>query len=339
MAVFTSRSGFASDFNHFAAPITGTPDPYHQTITAAKHAGIDTSPTFSLSNSLPLIAVFSSFGIFAYLTAYIGSELREGSSIKTAHRMAAGAMLGLGAVALFIAIFFASWGRDFLTAGYALGLPKGLEVTPTYFVLTSMQLHSTAMTIFQTLAFVAFCPVLTVYLLVTISRILFAWAFDDLLPSGVTSVSRTNAPVVATVIATALSVLCYAWAIYVADNFIQVVAYAVLIQLIPMALVGVAAVILPRVRPALFRASATTRSVAGIPVVVIAGVGSIVSTVVLYVLYFKYDYFGISNHHGEFFAWLFGTIGAGALWYLGAKMIRRRQGVDLDLVYREIPPE
>ena len=42
------------------------------------------------------VAIFSSFGIYAYITSYVGGELRDGSSIKTAHRMAAAALLGIG---------------------------------------------------------------------------------------------------------------------------------------------------------------------------------------------------------------------------------------------------
>ena len=29
----------------------------------------------------------------------------------------------------------------------------------------------------------------------------------------------------------------------------------------------------------------------------------------------------------------------GLVWYLGARMIRRQEGVDIDRVYAEIPPE
>jgi hypothetical protein len=33
------------------------------------------------------------------------------------------------------------------------------------------------------------------------------------------------------------------------------------------------------------------------------------------------------------------TLGAAIVYYLGAKVIRRAQGVDIDLAYKEVPPE
>jgi hypothetical protein len=36
---------------------------------------------------------------------------------------------------------------------------------------------------------------------------------------------------------------------------------------------------------------------------------------------------------------MLGVILAGAIWYVGALLYNRRRGVELGLVYREIPPE
>ena len=34
-----------------------------------------------------------------------------------------------------------------------------------------------------------------------------------------------------------------------------------------------------------------------------------------------------------------GVVAAGVLWYLGALLYNRRRGVNLNLAYKEIPPE
>ena len=338
VAIFTSRTEFASAFNDFAAPLTGADGAYEQTIATATEAGLDTSPAFSFSNSWPLVAIFASFGIYAYITSYVGGELREGSSIKTAHRMAAAAVLGLGSIALFVAIFFNSWGTDFITAAYGGGLPQELGITPTYFVLTAMQFDNTLVTIILCLAFLAFPPVLAAYLLVMISRIMFAWSFDGLLPSSVATVSRRNAPVVAIAVAVGLALLMNLWVVFIAENIGQALAITTMLQLIPMVLVGIAAILIPRLRPELYRAAATTRTIAGVPVLAWAGIASIISAAILYFLYFDNEYFGLTEP-ATFFILAIGTIVAGVLWYLGAKAVRRREGVDLALVYKEIPAE
>jgi amino acid transporter len=339
IALFTSKSGFSSHFNDFAHQLTGKGGAYADTIATAKKAGVNPSPAFSFSKTLPLVAIFGSFGIFGFMSSYVGGELREGATIKTAHRMAAGALLGLGSMALFIAIFFHSWGRDFVTSAYAGGFPKAFGgVTPTYFVLTSLQLHSTFFTVLECVAFLAFPPVLVGYLLVVISRSMFAWAFDGVFPAGIAKVSRNNAPVLAVALATLFALVLHAWAIFVAKNIVKVIAYTGLIQLIPIALVGIAAMIVPRFRPSIYRAVGTTRKFAGVPILVIAGFGAIFTVVVNWYLYFHYAYFALGSR-GTFFLWVGVTAALGVIVYYVARVVRRSQGVDLDLVYREIPPE
>ncbi|MFC7649739.1 hypothetical protein ACFQX6_62370 [Streptosporangium lutulentum] len=36
---------------------------------------------------------------------------------------------------------------------------------------------------------------------------------------------------------------------------------------------------------------------------------------------------------------MFGVVVTGVVWYVAARLINRRRGVDLSLVFREIPPE
>src|SRR5581483_1930448 len=110
-------------------------DIYAVTTQGAQKAGIPTGSGFSLKNTFPIIGVVAGFGIYAYTTAFMAGEIRQGSSTKTGHRMAIGGVLSLLALFLVVLLFFKTWGRDFLKAGYANGLPKGLDVTPTYVFL------------------------------------------------------------------------------------------------------------------------------------------------------------------------------------------------------------
>jgi hypothetical protein len=43
--------------------------------------------------------------------------------------------------------------------------------------------------------------------------------------------------------------------------------------------------------------------------------------------------------HPIFAVWLGGSVAFGLIWYYGARAIRRGQGVNVDRVYAEIPPE
>jgi basic amino acid/polyamine antiporter, APA family len=337
--LFTSRSGFASHFNSFARPFTHQANSYAATIAGAKKAGIPVSAGFSWHETWPLIGVMSSFGIYSYTTAFMAGEIRQGGSMKTGHRMAGGGVGCLLVLLVIVEIFFKAWGHSFLAAGYSNGLPAGLSATPTYVFLSGVQVGSPVYTALLALTFLAAFASVIMGLYLWGSRILFAWSFDGLLPESVTWVNRRNAPVTATVVTGVLMLAVTAWGVFVAKSLIQIVIYTTLIQLIAMSLlVGISAIALPYRRAALWRGSSSALRIAGVPIVVIVGALAILAGVFLYYLYFHFSYFGLTDK-AQFFVWAAATIVVGGGIFLGARLIRSRQGVDLDLIYAEIPPE
>ena len=339
VAIFTSRHSFQADFNSFAQNITGKKDTYSSIITTAHHAGVVTNAGFSFSKTLPMVAYCAAFGIYAYFTSFVGGEIRQGGSLKTAHRMALGGVLSIASVALIALIFFHSFGHSFLIASYGGGMPTNINVTPTYFFLTSAQIGNVVVAIFLVATFALFWPLLTTISFLQPTRMIFAYSFDGLLPKAASKVSgRTHAPIVAIVISGVLSVATLAWAIYLAKNVFEVVTYTVLAQVVSMGLVGVSALVFPFRRPELFRASSSTKRVLGIPVVSIAGAGAILSTIIIWILYFTEAKLGLADK-ANFFTWIGATLVLAVLFYYGARAIRARQGINLDQVYSEIPPE
>jgi amino acid transporter len=172
-----------------------------------------------------------------------------------------------------------------------------------------------------------------------VTRTFFAYAFDGLLPKIVAAVDdRTHTPWGAIGLTLVLTELFLIWSLLI-NNFIQVLSYAVLIQLISMSLVGVAAMIVPWRKPDLYRAGATQARFLGIPVISIAGAGALLSGLFVYVLYFAYPaQFGLTDK-GQFLLYSVGTLVAAVVFLNGVKLYRRRQGHDLALVYAEVPPE
>jgi amino acid transporter len=338
VALFTSRSHFIASFNTFAKPWTHESDTYHSILNSAAAHGINTHPAFSLTKTWPIVAVLGTSSIYAYWSTMFAGELRQGSSLKTANRMGFASLTILACALVFTLLFFHSWGRGFLTAAFGGQLPSSLGTTPSYYFLTSAQLDSVVMAAILCGSFAVFWLLQIGQISIQPPRTLFAWSFDGLLPASVARVSRRGMPITATIVTTTMSVLAYAWAIYVSTSFFQVIVYATLIQLITHLLIGISAISFPYRRRELYESSVSTKRVLGVPLVVVAGIGCIFTTVFLYYCFFHYSFFGLAVK-GRFFVWLGGALVFGFGYYLVARAIRRRQGVSLDRVYAEIPPE
>jgi APA family basic amino acid/polyamine antiporter len=337
IALFTSHGDFVGNFNSFARQYTHNPNSYESTITNAQKAGIPTSAAFSFSNTVPMIGIFATFGIYSWFSTYVGGELRQARTMKTANIMGLAGSTSILVILVFAAIFLHTFGTSFMTAASSNGLPTGITAAPTYFFLLGASTGSVVVTGFLVLAYLLFFPLITYMAFLQPTRMCFAYAFDGILPSRVTTLSRTRSPYIALILTVALTELVFIWAVRSTTIF-TVLVYAVLIQLIGMALVGASAVVVPWRRPELYRAGSTTRTVAGIPVVSLAGAGSLLAAAFVWVLYFHYSGFGLANR-GQFWTWVIGSIVAAFVYYLVARAVRRRQGVDLSLVYAEIPPE
>ena len=115
----------------------------------------------------------------------------------------------------------------------------------------------------------------------------------------------------------------------------------VLAGVVCIVIVGVAAFTFPDRRPDLYKASPANIRFAGIPVLKIVAPLSIL--VMLFLVYCVLAYPPLALGSTDNIWWVPAFMGMivviGLAVYYGAKMVRRGQGVDIDLVYRELPPE
>jgi APA family basic amino acid/polyamine antiporter len=340
MALILSKSHFISKFNGFAGDITGKPDAYAGTISTAAKAGVAVSPAFSLGQTIPIVAVFTTTAIFSYWSTFVGGELRQASTIKTSNNMALGGVIPLALVAIFTAIFFHAFGSDFMRAANGGGLPADIAVPGTpFFYLSSISVGSTFYAIVVFALYIVFWPLITYISSLQQTRAIFALSYDGILPKGVTRVNRYGCPWLALLIALLMSAAVFIWAVFNSTGFFQILVYAVLVQLIAMGLVGLTAVLAPYLRPELYRASASQKSVAGIPLVSIAGAGAIIASVFVWWAYLHYDQLGTNTNYSKLLWWTVGPAVLGFLFYIAAAAYKKSRGTDITVVYREIPPE
>lgn len=169
-------------------------------------------------------------------------------------------------------------------------------------------------------------------------RALLSYSFDGLLPKKIAYVSpRTHTPLVAIAIVTAGSLAGCAWVSF-SSSFFKVLGIMLLLSFVPMIFVGIAAMAVKRRRADLYKGSPAEWRIAGIEVLPIAGAGCLLVGVgaIAVALYFHQALaFNIWVAGGLPFA----IMAIGFAWYGVARTVRRRAGIDLDLVYRTIPPE
>ena len=114
-------------------------------------------------------------------------------------------------------------------------------------------------------------------------------------------------------------------------------AVAVLVQLVAMILIGISALLLPYRRPDAWRSSATTQRFLGVPVVALAG--GLVAVLLAGLFYVYLHYPGLNIDKGQFLRDSAIVLGAALLTFFIARTARSRQGVDVEKLAAEIPPE
>lgn len=335
--LFKSHDGFVNSFNQFAQTTTGEPDTYSSVIATAHKEGVDTSPAFSLDNFWPTWAAICSLSLYSWLSIYISGEVRRARDTTQVKVMSLATIVHIGIAVILAVVFFWKFGHDFFIAINSIESPLGAP--PYYTFLTSIAGDSTLLAWWLFITFAVAYPLLILPNITIAVRTFFAWALDGLLPSRFARVSpRTHAPNYAIGLTVVLSILVLWWAVKNGEGFFSVLIEAVLLQLVTMILLGIAAVLLPYRRPEVWRSSATTQRLLGIPI--IAWAGGLVTIVLagLFFVYMHYPNLGIEDK-GHFFRDCAIILGASLLTFFVARTARRSQGVDVDKLATEIPPE
>jgi basic amino acid/polyamine antiporter, APA family len=169
------------------------------------------------------------------------------------------------------------------------------------------------------------------------TRVVFATAFDRMLPEAVSRTSRNGVPYVALALMLIPSIpISYLYAF--GENFATYTLDATLVIATTFLGSAIAAAVLPWRRPDIYNASPIARySVLGIPLITVAAVAF--SAFLLFCLYkwITDATYGINNPQSLIYM-LALYILALAL-YVAFRLIRRAQGIDLKMVYSEIPED
>jgi amino acid transporter len=194
-----------------------------------------------------------------------------------------------------------------------------------------------AVAIAATFAFTVPCAVY--FVLAMAQRAPFAWALDGLMPQWLTKVNaRTHTPVVTISIVGVAGIGVAAWAAF-SSGFITVLSYLNILAVSTVLITCVAAAATPALRRHVFRHSIADWRWKNVPILpVAAGIGIAAMILEIIILVHFNKPLGISSRTTEIIVPL-AVIVSGVVYYYAARAVQRRRGIDLDLAYREIPPE
>jgi amino acid transporter len=336
-----SHNDFVTAFGAFS----GHPTAYNDILAAAAKDNIPLGVSLTASLTVVPFMVLNYNGVlYSY---YVGGELkRPGRTYLYA------SVISIG---LLIVVWVGVWllmlntvGLDFMQSQAKLGatdpeaygaitslqssaggLGYGLVLSgdPISKILIGIAVPSAELAV--DLAFVA-----------VITRVLFALAFDRLLPISLAKISESSAvPTNAIIVAVAGGIVFALLAAFL--NLANIVANLALFVALIILAGGVAATALPFRRPDLILKPGATAlpRLAGIPVPALWGAATSVLALIVVILIISHpEVFGAFSVSSV--ATLVIVLGAGPVIYLIARQLRLRQSsIDLRLAMRELPPE
>jgi len=332
----TSKEEFVAKFNAFMAE-RAEGQTYQGLVDQASQAGFSAGDATFLGALLALPVGYWIYIGFTY-SAYIGGEVKQAS--RTQPRM----ILATLAFA-FLVYLLAFWryydvvGQDFTNSVVYLGDDAGLPVSPVLNFFVGIMTGSTVLNVIMGISFILWHVLLLFVIAMICTRNIFAWSFEGLAPRQLATVGeRTHAPWVAAVLISAIAVVLLA--LYVFTSFFTIVVNYIVIFSVAFWMASFAAILLPYRRRDLFEQApeAVKRRIGGIPVMTLLGVGNLILFTLILIASFDTPAFS-GPTSGRAIAFVVGIYVAGVVLYFIAREIQRRRGVNLDLLYKEIPPE
>ena len=340
MLLFTSHDDFVNNLNAFMAENYDVENAYQTVIDVGGTA----DASFSLWATILAAVFFSLFLAFPHWGVMQGSEIKRAGSLRSNLFAIAGAeVFSFVVIAIFAGLLVGIVGTDFLFASgglfYGASPDNPLPVPPFFGFFVAVAQGSP---IFIWIAFIMF---FCWYIMLApnaplgATRVMLAMSFDRVLPEWFGRVNpRTHTPVNAIIVFTILCIGVAALYAY-SDWFVPLTFALAIPSLTAFGMTMVAAMLFPRLRPAMFQSTVADRiRVLGIPVMAICAV--IFAAFVVFVDYqllFNDDY-AVNGSDGLIFVGGLYAVALGT--YFGMKRYRRNvQKIDISVAYKELPIE
>ncbi|HTW01138.1 MAG TPA: hypothetical protein VMF87_12635, partial [Streptosporangiaceae bacterium] len=343
LLLFNSHASFVSSFNYEAHHLFGVSNAYNATNHAAVKAGYTTTPFGfgPLGPTMLLVPAMMFFILWPNWGATLYGEIRGASDFR---RVFSGMFIGLWITVILTVIFFLliakTVGWDFYQNLNSLdyNLTPQFGIWPYPFLFAGWLVHNTAFQVILLLVLSLWFFGWVGTLFLSSTRVIFAAAFDRVLPDRAAEVSeKRKVPVWSLILMLGPAVILAAIYAY-STTFRTYTLDATLVIAVTYLGSAIAVVLLPFIKKDLWRASPASRiKLFGVPIVPVAGLITIGLLVFNLYEWLSNDNYFVNNHGS--------LIYMGAMYVLAivlfvvARVVRSRQGIDLGLINKEIPVE
>jgi amino acid transporter len=343
LLLINSHADFVSSFNLYGQKLFGVHNAYAATNHAAAKAGYTTSPLGfgPLGPTMLLVPAFMFFLLWPNWGSTLYGEIRGASDFR---RVFTGIFAGLWITVCLTVIFFLlvdktiGWGFYQNLNSLDYNLTPQFGIWPYPFMFAGWLVHNTAFQVILILVLSLWFFGWVGTLFLSSTRVIFAAAFDRVLPDRAAEVSEKRKVPFYSLILMLLPAVVLAAIYAYSSTFRTYTLDATLVIAVTYLFSAIAVVLLPWLKPDLWRASPASRiKVAGVPIVPVAGVITIGLLVFNLYEWLSNDLYFVNSHDSLIFM--------GAMYvlaivvYVVARIVRNRQGIDLGLINKEIPVE
>jgi amino acid transporter len=336
---------FANNFNTFS----GSNMSYNQVISTGQaqyttvYNGVP--PAFS---SATLYA--AALGLLGYLgfnaSAYFAGEVKQNRKSQILAQLG-GTVIYAALITIIIAVEYFGEGPKFVNSLAAMwyngfgNYPYIPGVPPLASALSMYWTRNAGLVSLFNLSFGLTAEMMNISILFMLSRNLFAWSFDRVVPATFADINpRTRTPIYAVAVMTVVGLVYTGIFIYATGILSGLFNYGTAGEFTVFLIVSLAAIAYPYRKKDVFDASDSLakKKIGSVPLItILGGISFVVCLVTIYAILLPQ--IGGSAFFSNFFYGIVFTFLIGAVIYFIAWGARRSQGIDLSLLQREIPPE
>ena len=343
LLLINSKADFIAAFNREGQHLFGVSNAYAATNHAAAKAGYATYPIGfgPLGPTMLLVPAFMFFLLWPNWGTTLYGEVRGASDFR---RVFSGMFIGLWLTVLFTVIILLlinkTMGWDFYQNVNALdyNATPQFGIWPYPFMFASWLVNNAAFQVILLLVLSLWFFGWVGTLFLSSTRVIFAAAFDRVLPDRAAEVSERRRVPLYSLLLMLLPAVGLAALYAYNSSFHTYTLDATLVIAVTYLFSAIAVVILPLRKPDLWYASPASKiKLFGVPIVPVAGVVTIALLVFCLIEWLSNNLYFVNYRSSLIY--MGANYVLAIVIFVAARIIRNRQGIDLSLINKEIPVE